>query len=116
MKYLKDYQYRTRFQNFEHVYRIRGQEGAVFLWWVDPENGKELYGGLEIASLKPMYGAGGYPITSWAVDGQRCWVDGTSTYAIDELIPRAKAMQPNHKAVFDMLLEEYQRRFNIENQ
>ena len=115
MGYLKDYQYRTRFQNFEHVYRIRGMQGAVFLWWVDPENGKETYGGLEIASLTAMYGSSGYPITSWAVDGQRCWVDGTSTYAIDELIPIAKSMQPDHKAIFNILEKEYKRVFEIED-
>jgi len=46
-----------------------------------------------------------------ALSDRACWHDGSSTYAIDVLIPRWQMDQENHEAVFRTLVHDYHERF-----
>jgi hypothetical protein len=120
MKYRNEYRYSPRFGHPEHIWTCTGAKGAMHFHVTDLgefyKHGERYTGGLEQHSRQP-FGPDEAPGQEkcWLLGGP-CWHDGSSTYAHERLIPFWLSDPHDHERMFRLLEQEYERRFNGEEQ
>lgn len=98
-----------------HSYVVEGSKGAMELRIMQFGNSDcaEFSAGLEMHSATPMYGDNPPDHGQCqAVSMRPCWHDGTSSYAMDKLLPMWKASNANLVDTFQMVVTEYEKRFD----